>query len=89
MYNELNNIIISSLATPNPDKKDSIQQKFNTQTSNIIVKIIGKSNQYSVKLLEQIFQIIKNFIRPFEDSKKPLKFLYQIIGGIAKRIERQ
>lgn len=86
-YSELNNIIIYSLTTPNPDKKDSIEQKFNTQTSTIIVKMLGKLNNYSVPFLQQIFQIIKNFIRPFEDSKKPLKFLYQIIAGLTKRIE--
>jgi hypothetical protein len=78
-----------SLTTPSSEKKDSIEPKFNTQTANIITKIIGKSNSHSVVLLKQIFQTIKNFIRPFEDSKKPLKFLYQLITGIAKRIEAE
>lgn len=48
IYSELNNIIIYSLTTPNPDKKDAIEQKFNTQTSTIIVKMLGKCNKRSV-----------------------------------------
>ena len=74
------------MTTPNPDKKDSIEPRFNTQTSTIIVKMLGKCNKNAVTLLQQVLQIIKNFIRPFEDSKKPLKFLYQILAGLAKRI---
>lgn len=65
IYQELSNIILYSLATPSAEKKDSIEPKFNTQTANIILKVIGKSNSSSVDLLKHIFQLAKNFIRPF------------------------
>lgn len=39
--------------------------------------------------MQQVFQILKNFIRPFEDSKKPLKFLYQLLAGLSKRIQKE
>ena len=87
LYQQLGKIVIYSLTTPNADKKDSLEQKFNTQTSSIVIKLLGNANPHSAHLLKQIFQILKNFIRPFEDSKKPLKFLYQLITGLAKRLE--
>lgn len=79
--------MIYSLSTPSSEKKDSIEPKFSTQTANIIFRIIGKCNELSVKLLEQVFQMTKLFIRPFEDSKKPLKLLCLFIMGLSKRIE--
>lgn len=87
IYHSLNQIIIYSLSMPQGENKESIENKFNTQTTNIVVKILGKKNPESVHILQVILQLVKHYIRPFEDSKKPLKFLGNLIAGLAKRIE--
>ena len=40
-------------------------------------------------LIKRIFELIQNFIRPFEDSKKPLKFICLLLIGLNKRLETE
>lgn len=89
VHAELARIVLYSLSTPSSEKKDSIEPKFSTQTANIVFRIIGQCNSHSLPLLAQIFQLLKHFIRPFEDSKKPLKYLCLFIMGLAKRVDTE
>jgi len=47
IYEIVNNIVVYSIGMPHPEKKETLDNKFTTQTANILVKIIGKKNHKS------------------------------------------
>ena len=57
--------------------------------SNVVSRLIGQANPHSTSLIVHVLQIVKNYIRPFEDSKKPFRFVYKLISSINRRVETE
>lgn len=56
---------------------------------NVITKFIGKSNPYSVQIINHVFQLVGNYLRPFENGKKYSHFLNDLVRKLASRIQKE
>ena len=88
-YKLFNKIVLTALT--NPAKTGGNDTRFTKDNAIIVYFLIGKSNQYSVELLDAVIKVIKNQVNPFENSTKALRFLYIVIRWMWKRVhgERQ
>lgn len=89
-YRLLKEIITSTILTPgSKDSKSSVESKFSKQNAIMISQFIGKNNPYSEQIMKILFGIAQKFIFPFENSTKGVRFLYNLIRLVWKRMERE
>jgi hypothetical protein len=86
----LKDIIMSTILTPpSKDAKSSVESKFTKEYAIMISQFIGKHNEFSIETIKMLFQVSEKFIYPFENSTKSVRFLYNLIRFIWKRMEKE
>jgi hypothetical protein len=55
----------------------------------MISQFIGRDNPYSVETIRMLLQVSEKFIYPFENSTKAVRFLYNLIRFVWKRMEKE
>lgn len=78
---------MSTILTPGAkDAKSSVEAKFSKENAIMISQFIGKNNPYSEEIMRILFAVAEKFIFPFENSTKGVRFLYNLIRLVWKRM---